>query len=294
MCRRWSLRSAVLFSAFALACGATPSNSQTTPTQPPAPTAPATAASTGGSVPAGTPPGDVTAAADAGQGAAPAPSSSLLPEGTKDGGAPASTTVASSAPTGGAPAPGGGSGSSSTAATPQQQAEADFKNGDRLKYGLSVTLLEFRAARPSNETGRLRDYAPGLEAIPPEVGFHFLYQPSTRPWRLRRKDGSDFQLISWGGMVLVRVDNVSLHQGALSLGTMLTFFENTLGLGIGFDLYRGIPVQGANGVAGSGTAYTGLLSWAFTPQGEITPENVFVVLTFGLGPIVNALTGELK
>ena len=66
---------------------------------------------------------------------------------------------------------------------------------------------------------------------------------------------------------------------------MLGLFEDTLGLGFGFDLYRGIPVQGPDGESGGSTVPTGLLAWAFAREGEITPENAFVVLTINLASI---------
>jgi hypothetical protein len=183
--------------------------------------------------------------------------------------------------------------------TPEQQAAVEFENGGRLRYGLSVSLLHYSVSRSSAEPGRMRNYLPKLDFIPPEVGFQFTFQPATGPWRLRKKSDSTngktstFQLMSWGGMLLVRVDNKDLAQGAIRLGGTINFFENVVGIGLGFDLYRGIPVLGANGVNGGSTAYTGLLSWAFSKQGELTPENIFFVMTFGLDPIVKALSGEL-
>ncbi|WP_394827864.1 hypothetical protein [Pendulispora albinea] len=177
--------------------------------------------------------------------------------------------------------------------TPEQQAEVAFKSGSTIRYGLSVSLLEFSVSRASDEPGRLRNYAPKLDVFPTEVGFQFLYLHNGSPWRLQRERGKSFQLMSWGGMLLVRIDNRSLAQGAIRLGTTLNFFENAIGLGIGFDLYRGIPIRGSDGTAGGDTAYTGILSWAFAPHGEVTPENVFIGITFGLEPVVRLLTGEI-
>jgi hypothetical protein len=177
---------------------------------------------------------------------------------------------------------------------PKKQQEIEFENGGRLRYGLSLSLLQLSATRSSSEPGRLRNYAPRLETVPPELGFQFTYQPHSYPWRLRRKDGTSFQLMSWGGMLLAGIRNSNLEQGAIRLGATLNFFENVIGLGAGFDLYRGIPVLGADGTAGGATAYTGLLSWAIAKQGEVTPENFFFVVTLGVDPIVKALTGELR
>lgn len=179
-------------------------------------------------------------------------------------------------------------------ADPKKSEEVEFENGSRLRYGVTVSILQLTFTRSESEPARLRNYAPKLDFIPPEVGFQFTHQPAAAPWRYRLRDGRLFQLMSWGGMMLVQLDKPGRAQGALRLGATLNFFENTIGLGLGVDLYRGIPVMGPGGAIGTGTAYTGLLSWAFTKDGEVTPENVFVVVTFGLDRLVNALTGELK
>lgn len=181
-----------------------------------------------------------------------------------------------------------------TQGTPAQQTEVEFATGGRVTYGLNISLFEFNVKRPDDEPGRLRDYRPNFVIVPPQLGFQFTYEPPGNPWRLKKKDGSDFQLMSVGGMVLVQVDNRSLAQGAISVGGTLGFFANVIGIGLAVDLYRGIPTQDANGGAGGATADTGFLAWAFSPHGEVTPEDVSLVLTFGLQPIVDALSGVLK
>lgn len=177
---------------------------------------------------------------------------------------------------------------------PKKQNELEFRRGGRLRYGVSLSLLQFRTARPDNEPGRLRNYTPKLDVLPPEIGVQFTHEPAGAGWRLEKNDGSQFQLMSWGGILLFRVSDEALAQGAISMAVTLNFFNNFVGLGLGFDLYRGIPIAGSDGAAGKGTAHTGVLSWAFARQGEVTPENVFVVFTVGVDPIVRALTGELK
>lgn len=177
---------------------------------------------------------------------------------------------------------------------PKKFEEVEFQNGSRLRYGVTASVLQLTFTRSESEPARLRNYAPKLDFVPPEVGFSFTYQPAAAPWRYRLRDGRTFQLVSWGGMMLVQLDKPGRAQGALRLGATLNFFENTIGLGVGVDLYRGIPVLGPGNGSGTGTAYTGLLSWAFTKEGEVTPENVYFVVTFGLDRIVNALTGEVK
>jgi hypothetical protein len=178
--------------------------------------------------------------------------------------------------------------------TPADQTDLEFKYGTRLHYGPTISVLKFNVSRPSNEPGRLRNYSPELAIVPLELGFQFIVEPANRPWRFIRKDGKDFQLMSPGGMLLVRISDKDLAQGEISLAATLSFFNNTIGLGLGFDLYRGIPVLGPDGRPGGSTVYTGILPWAFAKEGEVTPENLFVVLTLGLAPVVRAVTGDVK
>lgn len=172
--------------------------------------------------------------------------------------------------------------------------EIEFRRGDKLRYGPTISLLRFSVARDRAEPGRYRNYEPQLEFIPAEFGFAFVYQPHNRPWRINRKGNGTFQLISVGGMLLTSIDKNDVSRGSLSLAATLGFFQDIVGLGIGLDLYRGIETAGPGGAVGKDTAYTGLLAWSLSPRGEVTPENVFFVVTLGLLPLVNSITGELK
>jgi hypothetical protein len=156
-----------------------------------------------------------------------------------------------------------------------------------------VSLLQYRVSRPEDEIGRTRHYESALQFVPPEFGFQFVHSPAAEPWRYSDASGKPFQLMSWGGMLTARVDTDHPERGALGLAATLTFFEQMLGLGVGVDLYRGIPIATADG-PGKDTALTGVLAWALAPEGEVTPENVFVVVSLGLAPIVSGLTGGVK
>jgi hypothetical protein len=167
-------------------------------------------------------------------------------------------------------------------------------NGSTLSYGVTLSLLQFSTVRSPSESGRLRDYSPSLEVLPTEIGFQFIYNPQYSPWRLTKQDGSPFQLMSIGGALLARVKSESLAQGNISLAIELGFFNNAISIGIGVDLYRGIPILSSGGVPGGGTAYTGLLASAFAKEGEVTPENAFVLVSFSLSSIVGALSGKVQ
>src|SRR5690606_41887076 len=166
-------------------------------------------------------------------------------------------------------------------------------NGVRLSWGITGSLLRFQTQRSENLPGRNRNYRPRYEFVPGEAGFQFLVEPASSPWRLRLKNGNTHQLMSWGGLMLASLgEDKALERGSLSLGATLVFFDKVIGLGGGFDLYRGIPVRGADGTPGGDTAFTGVLAWAFAQEGEVTAENAFVVVTINLSSLIGALTGK--
>lgn len=180
-------------------------------------------------------------------------------------------------------------------AGPQNQtvAEVELPKGDRLHYGPTVSLLRVSSLRNPGEPGRYRNYEGRYEFVPAEFGFQFLFAPHNAPWRYKLSDGKNFQLLSAGGMLLAGIDKDNVQRGNLSLAATLSFFQEIIGLGVGVDLYRGVPVQGADGQSGSDTAFTGLLAWSLMRRGEVTPENVFFVVTLGLEPLVRSVAGEL-
>jgi hypothetical protein len=168
-----------------------------------------------------------------------------------------------------------------------------LKDGARLSWGITGSLLRFQTQRSENLPGRNRNFRPRYEFVPGEAGFQFLVEPASFPWRLQLKNGERLQLMSWGGLLLASLgEEKALERGSLSLGATVVFFKNAIGLGGGFDLYRGIPVRGADGAPGSDTAFTGVLAWAFAQEGEVTAENAFVVVTVNLSSLIVALTGK--
>lgn len=182
--------------------------------------------------------------------------------------------------------------------TPQSPAnktvqEVELPKGDLLHYGPTVSLLRVSALRNPGEPGRFRNYEGRYEFVPAEFGFQFLFAPHNEPWRYQLANGKKFQLLSAGGMLLARIDKDDVQRGNLSIAATLSFFQEIIGLGVGVDLYRGVPVQGADGQSGSDTAFTGLLAWSLMRRGEVTPENVFFVVSLGLAPLVRSVTGEL-
>jgi hypothetical protein len=168
-----------------------------------------------------------------------------------------------------------------------------LSTGERLSWGVTGSLLRFRTERNPDLPGRSRNFRPRFELIPAEAGFQFLSEPDGLPWRLQLKDGGSVQIVSWGGMLLFGLGQDSdVERGNLSLAATLAFFENTIGLGAGFDLYRGIPIQGADGTSGGDTAFTGVLAWALAPEGEVTAENAFAVVTVNLTKLIDAISGK--
>jgi hypothetical protein len=179
---------------------------------------------------------------------------------------------------------------------PEQPGTAGRKvtlpDGSDFNYGLTVSLFRLSVARLDDEPARIRNYSPKFEALPAEFGFQFTYRPNGSPWRLRTASKSDFQLMSVGGILLARVNNDNFSQGEVGVAATWQFLEDSIGLGLGFDLYRGVPVQGPDGQRGEGTAYTGLFSWAFARDGEVTPENVFVLLTVNVAGLAGKISSK--
>lgn len=168
-----------------------------------------------------------------------------------------------------------------------------LSNGARLSWGVTGSLLRFRTERNPNLPGGDRNFRPRFEFVPAEAGFQFLSEPDGLPWRLQLKDGGSVQIVSWGGMLLAGLgEDSDVERGNLSLAATLAFFDNTIGLGAGFDLYRGIPVLGADGTSGGDTAFTGALAWALSPEGEVTAENAFLVVTINLSTLIDAVSGK--
>jgi hypothetical protein len=167
----------------------------------------------------------------------------------------------------------------------------DLSSGS-LSYGVTTTLLRLQSSRRASDPARVRDYQMGIEKLPLDLGFQFSYRPRQRPYRLDTTDGAGFQMISVGGMLSVTMNPQIASQAEVILGFVLSFFNESVSLGLGFDLYRGVPVRGADGAAGTGTASTGLLGWACSKQGEITPENFSLLLTFNVSKIAGSVGGD--
>jgi hypothetical protein len=168
------------------------------------------------------------------------------------------------------------------------QSAQDLANGGKLSYGVSLSLLRLSFSRQEDEPARIRNYTPRLERIAPEVGFQFAYAPASDPFRLKTRTANGdgyFQLMSFGGAFLVRLSDQNVSRGGVSVAAIVGFFDDRVSVGMGFDIYRGIPVANVDGMAGAGTAYTGLASWAFAREGELTPENVFLVFSINLAKI---------
>jgi hypothetical protein len=182
----------------------------------------------------------------------------------------------------------------STAALQKSSGESQIlENGTLLSWGIAGSLLRFQTQRSERLPGRVRNFRPRYEFVPGEVGFQFLSEPVGVPWRIQLKNGESLQLMSWGGLLLASLgEDKALERGSLSLAATIVFFKNTIGLGAGFDMYRGIPVLGADGTPGGDTAFTGVLAWAFAQEGEVTAENAFFVVTANLSKLAEVLSGK--
>jgi len=156
----------------------------------------------------------------------------------------------------------------------------------RFEWGASVSLLRIGALRDPTLPGSTRRYETDLRTLNTELTFQLFYNPASRPWR-RVDEGTlrSFQVMSPTAFLTLGLNDTNLSQSAISMGVGMGFLDNYLILGIGFDLYRGIPVQGGSGSPGGSTANTGLLSLVTSSEGEFTPENIFFVIHLNLLPL---------
>lgn len=177
------------------------------------------------------------------------------------------------------------------AKTPKSSGQnvVETDNGGRIRWGFDLAVVRVRSARRADEPSRLRHYEMEVDAVPGAFGFSVFWDPPGQPWRFKK---TDFQLVSVGALLLFEKGKVA-KQSSLSLGVGVGFLERFIILGFLVDLYRGIPVQGADGAAGSSTAETGLFAWAWGRQGEVTPENVSFVINLGLSQLFSKIgTGQ--
>lgn len=169
--------------------------------------------------------------------------------------------------------------------------QAQLANGDEVRWGLAFSAVRFRVSRRADQVGRLRDYQPNVDFFSGQFGFSVAWLPHGSPARLELSAGNTLQLFSIGFQIMGQLRTEIPAQSELSFILSLGMFNNVVGIGIGIDLYRGVPILGANGIVGGDTAYTGLLSWAVADEGEITPENFVGILFIDVTSAVDAIRG---
>ncbi len=174
------------------------------------------------------------------------------------------------------------------------QAAAQVRNARRVlhlnrgdwSWGLGVPLLRLGVLRRPDEPGYMRNFEPQLQALTPQITFQVTYRPNGPPWRREdRETGSPTQVIAMSGLIIGGLDSVHSLRSEIAIGFSVDFLDGVLSLGVGVDLYRGVPVRDGAGAAGEDTVPTGLFSWAMTRNGEFTAENVFLILNLGLTAI---------
>jgi hypothetical protein len=106
------------------------------------------------------------------------------------------------------------------------------------------------------------------------------------------KSGESLQIIGFGGMLLMEPhfsNPNNRHKTSLSLAGVVSLLNDSIGLAIGVDLYRAIPIRSADGSTRYNHAETGLLGWALSPTGEFTPENVMFLVTLNASSVLGSL-----
>ena len=155
-------------------------------------------------------------------------------------------------------------------------------DGNTWTWGLDLSLLRIGVARRSDEPARSRNFEPDVAIVPGQFGFRVLYDPAVRPFSIPGRGSDPLRLMSVAVMLLMEAQSPA-RQSRLSLGVGLAFFNHFITLGIAFDLYRGVPAAPVAGTdARHDTVSTGLLGWALSPEGEITAENISLVLAISV------------
>jgi hypothetical protein len=173
-------------------------------------------------------------------------------------------------------------------AQPAFQGRARTEEGLEVSWGLATTLLTLRSARDPDAPGRDRANGMTVEPFPGQFGLLVHVEPSGSPFEI-----GDFQIVSVSLLLAAHVSATDAAQSSLLLGAGISFFGSVVGLAFTFDLYRGVPIRGVDDagmpISGGDTAYTGLLSWAFSNQGEVTEENFGLVLLVDLASLTSLL-----
>lgn len=163
-------------------------------------------------------------------------------------------------------------------------------NGDTIQWGFVLSAVRFRVSRRDDQLARLRDYQPDVDIFSGQFGFQAVWNPRDAPFRVELEEGSAFQLFSVGFQIVGAIVADRFEQSELSITLSIGMLNNIIGIGLGVDLYRGIPTLGRDGLAGSDTAYTGLLAWAWASEGELTPENLVATLYLNITGIASVIS----
>lgn len=143
-------------------------------------------------------------------------------------------------------------------------------------WGLGIPLLRLGVLRRADEPGFRRNYETELQWLKPQLTFQVTLRPRIRPWRtIDVNTHTEFQSISISGLVVAGLNTDDARKSEVALGLSVNFLNGIVGIGIAFDLYRGIPVLSGTGAPGGDIVPTGLFAAAFTRDGEMTMENIF-------------------
>lgn len=159
----------------------------------------------------------------------------------------------------------------------------------RFDWGAGVSLFRIGALRDPTLPGRTRRYETEIRPLDTQLTFQVFYHPASRPWRYTDEGTHrQFQMMSLSAFLLLGINAQQTAQSEIAVGVGMGFLENYLVLGVGFDLYRGVPVRGGDGVPGSHTVSTGLLGPVTSSEGQLTLENIFFVIHLNLVPLARS------
>ena len=147
-----------------------------------------------------------------------------------------------------------------------------------------------RPCAPPAEPARLRNYGSTVEVSAGDwIPVHL--QSADVAAGHHKQTERPFQLMSIGGWLLTRIRNQGLAQGNISLAVELGFFEIRSLVGVGVDLYRGIPVLSSDGVVGGATAVHRPAGRGIREEGEADGRKRVRRLLVRLTKLVAAISG---
>lgn len=160
-----------------------------------------------------------------------------------------------------------------------------------FEFGAGLSFFRIGALRDPSLPARTRHFEPDIRTVTTNLIFQVSIRPSGNPWR-RTNEATlrSFQIFSLAPFLLLDIAK-PLERSELALGFGLGLLEDAVVFGVGFSLYRGIPVRSGSGASGGDTVPTGLIAALLMSDGQITLEDLFFTVNLNVVAIGRSLLG---